>query len=53
MEPLGGGGNSRGRLWNFGLTDKLPLTGMVARLGPNAAGCSLLGTRFVGLFLGG
>ena len=50
MGPLGGGGNSKGRLWNLDLTDKLPLIGIVARLGPNAAGCSLLGTRLVLFF---
>ena len=43
---MGSGGSSRGRLWNCGLTDRLPLTGIVARLGAKAAGCSLLSTLF-------
>ena len=42
---MGGGGSSSGKLWNCGRTDKVPLTGIVARRGAKAAGCSLLGTR--------
>ena len=45
--PLGGGGSSSGRLWNFGLTATLPLTGIVARRVTNAVGCSLLGNPFL------
>jgi len=43
MGALGGGGSSKGALWNLGYTARVPLTGMVAHLGPNPAGCSLLG----------
>jgi len=34
-----------------GLTDKLPLTGIVASLGAKAAGCSLLGSYSL-IFMG-
>jgi len=40
----GGGGSSRGMLWKCGQTDRLPCTGMVARRGQKAVGCSHLGT---------
>ena len=54
MQLSGGGGSSSGILWNWGLTERLPLTGMVARLGPNAAGCSRLGILLsFGLFFEG
>ena len=43
----GGGGSSNGKLWNFGRTDRVPLTGMVARRGAKAVSCSLLGTLLV------
>ena len=36
----GGGGRSRGRLWNWAQTPKLPCTGNVALLLAKAAGCS-------------
>ena len=51
--PLGRGGSSSGRLWNFGLTAMLPLTGIVARRVTNAAGCSLLGNLFSFCYLSG
>ena len=38
------------KLWNFGLTAKLLLTGIVAWRGAKALGCSLLGAFF---FAGG
>ena len=43
----GRGGNSNGKLWNFGRTEVVPLTGMVARHGAKAVGCSLLGTLLI------
>lgn len=45
-------GSSSGRLWNCGLTDKLPRIGIVARREAKSAGCLRGAVRNFRFFLG-